>query len=703
MLVLTGAMLTVFTLLRADAGDGLFINDQDITPYPSPLHDELAEPIDYTYKATTRLPEIDESIIERTLYVLPTANNVVANGSRNTPFTTINAAIKAVHASLNDGVPTKLVLGPGLYRENIAALLTPNAKSGNNWRNTLFVLEGSVPGEVILSGSIEHDGELDFRPNTWQHLPGEKNIYVHDWPYPSTADGGPWMNTFGFALLTGPYQRSESIWINGQPLLQKVVESYRWHDPDGSAGLADQGTGRAADRNNQPGQLVFNQLRHEDPATALSEPWTFCVYTDEQAPAALRGKVFIRLPDGVTIDSAGPIEVARWNGAKAPLLNVQRKHNFVLRNLVLQHNTQSMLNCALNIERCQNFILEDIRIAHNAAGGLRVQRSERGAFYRVAVLDNGAIGISNGNSRQLLYEDCEASFNNYRGGWSGWLSWHPSGFKSGGVHNVTKRRFVAVGNYANGLWYDVYCTNVLVEDSLFYGNRRMGLMFELTQPNGGPHVARNCIFASNDNCGVYITMAANTSLLNSIIVNNGGGGRNFVESEPKNTQLLYKFRDHPHGPNSPEEWESVIVHGNIFATLDPASSLIDYLERGAIPMEQYGRVLHVLNSNFNEYWCPDPERAFRLPDGLWTNFEGWQDLQFEYESPSECDLDSFWENPGLDPNERAEFTTASNSALTQRARRMGVPLPEARIAEYWRRVDTARYDPPYLHYQKLHD
>jgi hypothetical protein len=658
------------------------------------------------YVATTELASVDESAIEYTIYVRQDAANPTgADGSQARPFTRIIDAQPALTKALTEGTPTRLLIGPGTYREDVRYLIGNKGKTNPTFKATPLVIEGEAAGEVIISGSITHNADYDFRPNTWKAVDGEPGLYVHEWPFEGHLEPGPWMDSYGFALLPGLMQRSESIWFHGKHLRQVLVERYDWQDPDGKRGYADQGTGKGGDADNKPGQLVFAELLYNDPAKALDEAWTFCVFTDENSPETLQGKIFVRVPEGKWPSDPEAIEVGLWKKSYAPLLIVRNKDNFVLRNLSIRHGVMGPLSSALAINNATNFIVENVDASENSSGGIVVNQSRQGHFKNVSANENGSAGIGSGGSRHILYEDCETNFNNFRGAWAGWLAWHQSGFKSGGVHNITMRRFTAIGNYANGLWYDVYCTNILVEDSFLLGNRRMGLMFELTKPKGGPHIARNSVFAYNDNCGVYLSMASNSGLVDSILVGNGNSGDNSsnVESEVKNTQLLYKFRDHPQGPNSSEAWQSVIVRNNIMASADPSASMVDYIFRKADPATQYARVLEILDSDENTYWQPTPGRAFRAPSGGWLDLDGWRELLDQNNPDAGNDHASSWSNPGMDDDPRIAFTKASQSAVTQKARAMGVPLRQDAILDYWQRVDKGLYDEPNLFIERQHD
>ncbi len=643
-----------------------------------------------TTEGATELPELDENSIETVIYVDVKKGSPQASGDKSDPFSGLGVAMTAARNSLAAGKPTKIILAPGIYREDVRYVLHLKEEDDPNIKETLLVLEGEKAGEVIFSGS-EVDG---WEAKTWKEIaPG---IYEHEWPYETEPYPGPWINSYGFALLPGLSQRSEMLWIHGRTLRQILSEKYKWEDPDGSRTLIDEGSGKTdPNEKNEDGSLKFDGLALEDPKQ-LPEPYTFAVYTDPQSPEHLRGKIFVRLPEDLPIAKAGPIEVGDWIKHYAPLMVIGRKENLILRNLAFTHNANGPLFAALILNECKNFILEDCDFSQNGAFGLNINKSASGIVRRCTANDNLGNGMSLGRgTRHVLLEDCETSFNSIRGGWSGWQGWHASGFKSGQVHHITYRRHVSIGNYANGLWLDVYCTHILTENSFLMGNRRMGLMYEFTRPNGGPQVVRDTITAFNDGTGIYITMAANTVVENCISIKNGKG---YIENEETQSQLHFKFRDRQGGPNNAEEWEACIVKGNIFAS--DQGELIGYIKRKSDPQTQYDRVLRVLSIGENQYWLPNQDDAFRLPSGESTDLDGWRALLAEYDAPPPRDSDSKWEKPDWAANPRDEFTAASQSAITKKAREMKVPLPQARIKEYWERVDAGLYQPPHYYWNR---
>jgi hypothetical protein len=392
------------------------------------------------------------------------------------------------------------------------------------------------------------------------------------------------------------------------------------------------------------------------------------------------------------------IEVGTWQKEWSPILVMANLKNFIIRGLTLTRNMASYFCPALVVSNAENFIVEDCAFNENSSKGLNVQGSRRGMVRRTEASDNAANGMGAGNgTSQVLFEDISTHFNNFRGAWEAFIGWDASGFKSGGVHNITVRRHASVGNYANGIWYDVYCTNILIEDSFYLGNQRMGIMIEFTRPNGGPQVVRNNVVAYN-RTGVFVTMAANSVVENNLVFQNMEG---HVEHSTLQTQLLYKFNQRKGGPMSAADWESVRVRNNIFAA--ESGALVDYMTRKADPLTQFPFILKVLDTDRNQYYLRNPETPFHAPDGSWLDLDGWRELLASMNAPGERDANAFWNSLTWEAYRTQEFLPEATADTSVIARVMNVPLPEDVIREFWRRQTAGRYDEPHMRFENLYD
>jgi hypothetical protein len=254
---------------------------------------------------------VDESAIKQVLEV----------GAAKT-YKTFGAAWKVAVQSIKEGIPTKILVHPGIYREGNFEL---NAKNvGGKSADTLLVIEAARPGTAILSGSDV------FAPNTWKAVTdaaGEVLYYEHDWPYDLGFRPGGWLRYNPKLTIE---HRQELAFVNGQPLKQVELEIYKhtpvqplpndgWNSakfPEGTK--TDSFKGVPQDINNKG---LYEYQRFVDPATVL-KPGTFGVAERDENG----NKIFVRPAKGVNWQQS-LIEV----GVRPFHIWSFNKHNLVLR------------------------------------------------------------------------------------------------------------------------------------------------------------------------------------------------------------------------------------------------------------------------------------------------------------------------------------------------------------------------------------
>ena len=581
-------------------------------PETAEMQQELPPPpaagFDSGFSPVTSTAAVDESGIQTVVHVALNAQG--GNGSAERPFGSLNAARDAVLRLLESGTPVKLQIGPGVYRENVSGFLRLK-ESSEAVQNTVLVIEGAPDGQTVLSGSEIFEAE-------WTAVEGDDTLWSAAWPHHWIPDPGPWVATFGHPEIRAETARREALAVEGQLLRLHAMEQWTWHQPGGAPGADAAGRPRGEVN---PGHMRFTGLVPESVSEVLQQPGTFTIVSHPEAPESLRGRIFVRRAPG-----EGPprqVELPMWRHPEAPMMRIAFKHNLVLRNLSFTHANSGYLSAALLIADAQNLLIEDCRFFDNVNTGLNIQRSEHVTLRRVVAEHNGQKGIGVGGTRNLLLEDCETSYNNVRGHWTNFRRWDPAGIKLGGSHQVEFRRHTAIGNYGGGIWWDVYCTDMLVDRSLLYGNGRLGVEMELADANGGNWEIRNSIVAWNTGAGVFVSMAANTRVLNNVIAHNGGGE---LEAEISRGQIVFKVRKHPlKGPQSAKEWESVSIRDNLFFA-EAGQHFITFLNRNIEPAEQIPFVLDVLDADHNRYVSNIPEAGFRLIEKPYGDFNEWRAL-----------------------------------------------------------------------------
>lgn len=655
-------------------------------PDPAPDVSETAGPRpDFTtdFSPVTQPASVDESLVTSTIFVDAAATEA-GDGSQEAPFQTIASASAEIVKRLASEPGIKLSIAPGHYREDLSNFLRLK-QSSDAIKNGVLVIEGAADGSTVISGSVLEFQGTSFQPPAWQPVADQPGLYVANWPFAWTPDPGPWVRTFGHPEIIGATARREALVIDGEPMRLLAIEKWHWEKTTAAPGA--HAGGRSLDGKLGEGKMTYTGLETEDVATFLNEPGTFTVISNKKAPEALRGKIYVRLPEGKTMEDVGLIEIPMVWHEDAPLMRIAWKSNLVIRNVSFTQANGGYLTRALLVVDGENIVIENCRFDNNTNGGLTLQRVNRVTLRKVSASHNGQSGIS-ASGNQFLIEDCETSYNNIRGQWTNFLRWDPAGIKLGGAHGVHFLRHRSIGNFAGGIWWDVYCSDILVEKSLAYGNARLGVEMELSEPKAGNYEIRNSLAARNGGTGIFVSMAANTRVLNNILVNNGGGT---LESQKPNTQLCYKVREHRlKGPKSAEDWVLATVQNNLMASQNSAH-LINFLTERVDPAKQFPYVLRVLDANRNQYWTAAADAAFVRPDLTFVGLDGWRALLAEYEAPGAREADSVWLEPIWSENPADEFTSRSQSTLTQLARALGVPLDDAALDVWFKKYKAGEY------------
>lgn len=118
------------------------------------------------------------------------------------PLKTIGKASEVALENYQRGFHTKIVIYPGVYRENIKMDFKEKKE------RTAIIFEAKEPGTVVVSGS---DVWTD-----WKKAPGSA-AYVHSWPYKWGFMPGPSQITQTFKPIV---QRREMIFVNNVPMDQ---------------------------------------------------------------------------------------------------------------------------------------------------------------------------------------------------------------------------------------------------------------------------------------------------------------------------------------------------------------------------------------------------------------------------------------------------------------------------------------------------
>jgi hypothetical protein len=520
-------------------------------------------------------------------------------GTGKRPLKTIGeAAIRAVN-NKRAGIGTKVLISPGTYREQLK--LPTNYDDRDNM--TPIVFEAVEKRRTIISGSDVWDG--------WAKQTGAADIYTHEWPYrwgfaPVPKDiPSPWSDSFKRKPLG---QRREMIFIDGAPMKQVLSGD----------------------------QLVAGSF-----------------YVDEAKRA-----VYLRPPAGLD-PNAATVEVA----VRPSVLYLEFARNITLRGLVFQHANDSLNPDYYNpggadtnkINNSSDVLLEDIQFIWNNGNGIGLTSSSNITVRRTVANHNGTTGMGAWKLKNIVFEETETSFNNWRGDMSDYRDWSVAGLKFLAVHDGIFRRHVSTGNQARAFWLDFDNTNVALENCSFHGNLVGGIFIEASW---GPIRLRRSVICHNDGPGVLASAAARVTLEKNILYGNRGqqilvsgdaGGREVSNWETQRSKRLVN-----------QNWT---ITDNVIAGADASQPLFEFPSH--LPERDWQTFISTLSANRNLYYSRQHQRIFKIRQTAlrladWTPHTGQ-------------DTDSGFADPRFRAPERDDYEPLPGSPLT----RAGAPGPRA--------------------------
>lgn len=373
---------------------------------------------------------------------------------------------------------------------------------------------------------------------------GATNIYTHNWPF-------NWGTSNRGTTHPPIVGRREMVFINGV-LLKQVLSS---------------------------GEMVDESF-----------------YVDETADI-----IYIRTNSSV---NTAKIEVAIRTG----LFVVNSRKNITIKGFVFQHDTSSGDASAVRIENSSYILVEDCDFLWNGWGGLRIYNFNNATVRRTVANHNGGRGTEVGRGTNLLLEDNETSFNNWRGFSGGYTGHNVAGAKHLRIHGAVYKNQIAIDNKARGFWLDFDSQDVLFDGLIMLGNLEAGIGVEANQ---GPIVIKNSAICNNTTYGGIISSnSENVTVTDNVIYNN------------TNTQHRWYGAAHSRTVNNWETGQTYslyaknwTIRGNIIAGTSSGQRLMYVTDS---PADLF---INSLTANDNIYWNP-VIGGFRADGDM--NFSGWK-------------------------------------------------------------------------------
>ena len=503
---------------------------------------------------------VDESRVTKTLLVDPGSGDAAdddKHGTPDAPFATLRYACLAAARAKDAGVGVKLVLASGTYRETAEIPAPPHGQADTD---APLVIEAAERDQAIIDGA-DTEGRT---PSTWKI---ENNHWTHPWPF---VRAKATVHKPGFEpTANAAYRSGDMVSVNGTPLRQvnseaELAPGCFW----GSVTRSGPGRGREA----------FN------------------------------ARVIVQPPEDTPLEGA-VIQVSTRAGG----IKIDQRRNVVVRGVMCQHAANpagagSGSDAAgVSLTGCSNVLLEDVLSQWNDGMGLAASKCAGLTLRRVRLLHNGGIGLMAEAGENLFSEDCEVSFNHFRGEWAGGLeAGNVFAIAGSNLRGATWLRLHVLGNTCRGLEangaQDVTIEDAVLQDNvaggiLVYNCWRLGLrrcVVTGTKAEKG-HAPPPAVPDASSPAGVILVSCADAILESNVIAGNAAGQLLALDAEScplRSARHTYRH--------------------NVVGGLDAGQNLCALVEGG---IHRLDAVYHrTLDSDENAFWNPASAEVFAAFD-----------------------------------------------------------------------------------------
>jgi parallel beta-helix repeat protein len=431
--------------------------------------------------------------------------------------------------------------------------------------------------EAVKPGTVTISGADVW--TGWQADPSDERRYLHDWPFRWGVTPIParWP-----ASLAEIVRRREMVFVNGKPLTPVL-----------SAGDMKDGS----------------------------------FYVDDE-----RAVLMIR-PDAGIDPAKAVIEVCvrpRW-------FESHGVSGLTIRGLIFDKANPVLSEAAFAVFHCSDVLVEDSQFLWSNWAGMLLNNVRSSTVRRVVASHNGAAGLRGHGLNGVLYEDDEATYNNWRGAMGNFYQFDEAGGRFGRVHDSTFRRIRSFNNHTLGFWFDTDTRNVTVEDSYFAHNQKFGIFLEANQ---GPITIENSRICENGSEGVFLNNSQRTTLKGNLIYGNNIA-QIFVDWRSRSRD----FTDWESGaPFSVDGRELTLLHNTVVAA-DPGQLLLET----SITAKDTGDIFYsMLKSDENTWYSLANKKVFQYDPGGTGHLDREVDFD-KWQSRTGQDKNSRFEPPATDP------------------------------------------------------
>lgn len=326
------------------------------------------------------------------------------------------------------------------------------------------VMDTSLPMtfQAVTNGTVILSG-ADLFTNSWTTYSGNHNIYQTTWPY-----------SFGGCVSPAGCPTAPAIALSNNML---VVDG-----------------------------VVMNEV------LALSQMIAPNLFYVDQAHTT----VYLWPPTSVNPNTA-KVEVP----TRSSLWNIQGKSNIVLRGLTFQYGNSCRSNSAVTVQGSgTNVILDTDLFQWNNGQGLAIT-IDNVTIENSTANHNGDSGFQYNQTKNLLWMNDTASYNNWRGAEGAYYACNVGGVHAFLAHEDTINGMTLAFNQSYGIHYDTDAYNASVTNLVSTNNLLSGVFLE--KDEGPVTITSSHLCNSNSSAaagGLAIRNSTNVSLTNSTLANN---------------------------------------------------------------------------------------------------------------------------------------------------------------------------------------
>ncbi|QDU71491.1 right-handed parallel beta-helix repeat-containing protein [Mucisphaera calidilacus] len=574
---------------------------------------------------------LSDEHVKATIHVRSGARHAGADGTERRPFPSIRAGLRAASVTLAEGTPTKLKIGPGTYRESAGVLDTRDGLV----RSTLLIIEGAGADKTIFTGAdvVKAEDWVDVGQGVYA-IPWEHN-FGHRSP-----DWGP----EGYLG-----HRSEMLFVDDYLAKQVLVEAWSVR----REGKLQMGSNS---------RLVYSRHGVRDPREVLT-PGTFGVAESEDS-APWSDRLYFRPVKTEDLRTAR-IEVS----TRGNLLRVDGgKEHLVIRGMTFTRAASQrqggVIGPVFLRGKYEQVLIEDCAFTWNNFTGLRLNSIDYLTIRNSRFDYNGDGGINMGPNRYTLFEGNSTSFNNWRGHWGNYNSWAMGGIKFHDTEFNILRDHTAIGNLCPGIWYDIQCEHIVVENLVSAYNQR-GLFFEI---GNGPYYVDKSIVAHAQKSAVRTLITGPVTFKNSIIYNNSDMTEGDDQTPLPALAVVYHPREHSWHKTQRLVRPGLNLYQNNLIVGGPDLKMLVMIQPGHHANEHAYAFRYIGEGNrLFQAGRPNGEPHFGhvhiTHDGHWRKQDGGYDAFRSWLEQTQGSSDAVTQDPRfVDPN-RLDFTVARNSPV----------------------------------------